>query len=190
MHVSVRGLFLVTLVFIAGCQPAATPVAPARPTAAPATTAPASAAAPTAPELSPAGIAAAAEKPATTTDPEKTTVLFSITSDFAENPQSIDMAMKLADFSLDENRRVFVFFNVKGVRIPANTFAEDSAFGDELPIKTQLRNLMKRGAEVHVCPVCMRSLKVAAPEIMEGVTITNRAKLFANIGPHTVVFTY
>ena len=40
-------------------------------------------------------------------------VLLSITSDANESPQSVDMAMKLAGFSLDEGRKVVMFFNVK-----------------------------------------------------------------------------
>ena len=56
------------------------------------------------------------------------TVLLSVTSDAAQDPQSIDMALKLAGFSLEEGRRVVIFFNVKGVNIPSSKFPDDLAF--------------------------------------------------------------
>ena len=49
------------------------------------------------------------------TDP-KSIVLLNITTDGQDDPQRLDMAMKLAGFSLDEGRKVAIFFNVKGVR--------------------------------------------------------------------------
>ena len=52
--------------------------------------------------------------------------------------QSIDMAMKLAGFSLDEGRRVVMFFNVKGVEVPVTKLDDDLAFQQEQPFKTQL----------------------------------------------------
>lgn len=118
------------------------------------------------------------------------TVLISVTSDVTENPQSIDMAMKLAGFSLDEGRDVAMFFNVKGVTIPTNSFDDTLTFADDSPIKQQLTNLIGRGVEVHVCPICMKALDVEEGDIMEGAQVTTRPKLFAHIGADTAVFTY
>ena len=120
----------------------------------------------------------------------KSTVLFSVTSDANERPQSIDMAMKLAGFSLDEGRQVVMFFNVKGVTIPRNQFPADFAFQDNLPIKTQMTELIERGLDVHVCPICMQALDVKESDLIEGAKVTTRTNLFANIGPDTAVFTY
>jgi predicted peroxiredoxin len=121
---------------------------------------------------------------------EGTTVLLSVTSDANEDPQSIDMAMKLAGFSLDEDRHVVLFFNVKGVTIPAKGFPDDFAYKDNSPIKEQLADLIERGVDVHVCPICMKAHGVEASDLMEGAKVTTRPNLFANIGPGTVVFTY
>jgi predicted peroxiredoxin len=118
------------------------------------------------------------------------TVFLSVTSDANEDPQSIDMAMKLAGFSLDEDRHVVMFFNVKGVTIPAKGFPDDFAYKDNSPIKEQLAGLIERGVDVHVCPICMKAHAVEAPDLMEGAKVTTRPNLFANIGPSTVVFTY
>lgn len=121
---------------------------------------------------------------------EPATVFFSVTSDAQQDAQSVDMAMKLAGFSLDEGRRVVMFFNVKGVRIPVNQFPDDFAVKENQPIKTQLAELIKRGADVHVCPICMKALEVEESDLIEGAKVTTRPSLFANIGPATAVFTY
>ncbi len=118
------------------------------------------------------------------------TVLLSITSNAAENPQAVDMALKLAGFSLDEGRRVALFFNVQGVLFPTKNFDAEAAFQDNEPLVTQLNSLIDRGADVHVCPVCMTAMNVDAADILAGAQVTTRPKLFAHIGPDTAVFTY
>jgi predicted peroxiredoxin len=117
-------------------------------------------------------------------------VLVSVQSDVNENPQSIDMAMKLAGFSLDEGRKVAMFFNVKGVHIPTKAFGDDVKFKNNDPIKAQLEKLIERGVEVHVCPVCMAAFDIQAGDIMDGAFVTTRPRLFENIGHDTSVFTY
>jgi predicted peroxiredoxin len=121
---------------------------------------------------------------------ERSTVLFSVTSDAHERPQSVDMAMKMAGFSLDEGRQVVMFFNVQGVTIPVHEFPDDFAFQASSPIKTQITDLIKRGVDVHVCPICMKALGVEESDLIEGAKVTTRPGLFANIGPDTAVFTY
>ena len=139
------------------------------------------------------GETAATNTPATNSTAareEEAVVLLSVSSDVNDNPQSVDMAMKFAGFALDENRKVVMFFSVKGVRIPTTSFADDLAFQEHEPIKKQLLDLIKRGADVHVCPVCMKALGIEAEDIIDGAQVTTRPKLFANIHGNTAVFTY
>lgn len=117
-------------------------------------------------------------------------LLLSVTSDANENPQSVDMAMKLAGFALDEGRQVVMFFNVKGVTVPSSALADEFAYQENEPIKVQLAALIQRGVDVHVCPICMKALNVVESDLMEGAKVTTRPSLFANIGADTAVFTY
>ena len=121
---------------------------------------------------------------------EDAVVLLSVTSDVNDKPQSVDMAMKFAGFSLDENRKVVMFFSVKGVHIPTKGLADDLAFQEHEPIRSQLAALIERGADVHVCPVCMKALGIEEADIIEGAQVTTKPKLFANIHGNTAVFTY
>lgn len=117
-------------------------------------------------------------------------VFFNVTIDGSEEPQRLDMAMKLAGFSLDEKRKVFMFFNVNGVHVPSNKYPADRKFQENEPIQEQLVKLIERGAVVHVCPICMKALGVEKEDLIEGSHVTTRKKLFANIGGNTAVFTY
>ena len=117
-------------------------------------------------------------------------VFISVISDMDSNPQAVDMAMKLAGFSLDEGRNVFMFFNVKGVRVPVQSLGDDVAFGSNDPIKKQLAKLIERGATVHVCPICMKALDVNEDQLVAGSHVTTRPALFQQIRGDTCVFTY
>ncbi len=132
-----------------------------------------------------------APKPQTQSeDPGDSIVFLSVTCDAEKEPQAMDMAMKFAGFSLDEERQVVMFFNVKGVRCPSKGFSDELAFGENDPIKEQLVGLIERGADVHVCPICMKALGVEEEDLIDGAQVTTRPSLFRNIGPQTAVFTY
>lgn len=120
----------------------------------------------------------------------KTVFFLNVTRDGSDDPQRLDMAMKLAGFALDEKRDVFIFFNVKGVHVPSKSFSGDVKFKDNDPIKDQLAKLIERGAVVHVCPICMKALDVKEDNLIEGSSVTTRPNLFAEIGANTSVFTY
>lgn len=123
-------------------------------------------------------------------DSGKSIVLLSVTSDAKQSPQAVDMAMKLAGFSLDEGRQVVMFFQVKGVTCPTKSFPDEFAFQENDTIKSQLQQLIERGVDVHVCPICMKGLGVQAEDLIEGAKVTTRPSLFENIGANTAVFTY
>jgi intracellular sulfur oxidation DsrE/DsrF family protein len=65
----------------------------------------------------------------------------------------------------------------------------DLAFKDK-PIKVLLAKLIERGAEVHVCPHCMKALEVEPEDLIDGAFVTNREKLFSRVGSNTVAFSY
>ena len=121
---------------------------------------------------------------------EKKIVVFSITRNPEKNAQSVNMALTLAGFSMDEGYKVALFFNVKSTGTPTLEFPDDYGYKDHPPLKQQLTALMERGAEVHVCPVCMKDMDIEEEDLMEGAFVTSKPKLFANLGSNTVVFTY
>jgi len=119
---------------------------------------------------------------------EPAPMFFNITSG-PDDPHPVTMALQLAGHSLDDNRSVVLFFNVRGVHIPTGQLSDTLAFGDR-PIKEMLSALIQRGAEVHVCPHCMAALGVEATDLIEGAQVTNRESLFSHLNGNTAVFTY
>jgi predicted peroxiredoxin len=118
-----------------------------------------------------------------------TTMFFNITSDPMEDPHPVTMALQLAGHALDDGRPTVLFFNVRGIPAVTKDFPADLAFHD-VPIKELLANAMERGAEVHVCPHCMKAKGIDASALIPGAGVTDRESLFAHLGPNTVVFTY
>ncbi|MDA7912117.1 DsrE family protein [bacterium] len=116
--------------------------------------------------------------------------LISITSDPKVDPQAVNMGLTFAGFCLDEGYQVAIFFNVKGTTLPTTEFPDDFAYQDHAPMKTQLAKLKERGAELHVCPVCMNDLTISETQIIDEAFVTSKPKLFANLGSDTMVFTY
>lgn len=121
---------------------------------------------------------------------DKKVVMISITSDAKADPQSVNMGLTLAKFCSEEGYDVALFFNVKGVQVPTQSFPDDFQYLKHDPLKAQIKALSDAGVEVHVCPVCMADLDVTEDDIMEGAFVTSKPKLFAKLGPSTSVFTY
>ena len=116
-------------------------------------------------------------------------MMFNITSGPMEDTHAVTMALQLAGHALADGREVVLFFNVRGVRVPTKELPKDLAFKAE-PISELLDSVMKQGAEVHVCPHCMKALDITAEDLIPGAVVTDREKLFSKIGSNTVVFSY
>lgn len=122
-------------------------------------------------------------------EPEASVVVFNITSGATEDVHAVTMALQLAGHALDDGREAILFFNVRGVRVPTHQLRADLAFHAK-PVKELLTELIARGAEVHVCPHCMKALEVTEEELIPGALVTGRQKLFSKLGSNTVVFSY
>lgn len=117
-------------------------------------------------------------------------VVLSIISDPDEMPQKVNMALVFAGFCLDEGYDVNLFLNVAGVKMATKEYSETVAFKNHDPLKVQLIALSKRGAQVHVCPVCMKDLEISNDAIIPDAFVTSKPKLFAKLGADTMVMTY
>jgi predicted peroxiredoxin len=116
-------------------------------------------------------------------------MFLNITSSAADDPHAVTMALQLAGHALDDGRDVVLFFNVRGVDVPTIDLPEDIAFGDR-PIRELLIELLDRGAEVQVCPHCMKAMDIEETDLIPGAVVTDRARLFGKLGPNTAVFSY
>ncbi|MBA61433.1 MAG: hypothetical protein CMJ76_03620 [Planctomycetaceae bacterium] len=125
-----------------------------------------------------------------TLDGDVKVAVVSLTSDPLTDPQAVNMGLTFAGFCLDEGYAVAIFFNVKGVTLPTTSFDADYKYQQHAPMIEQLRTLKNRGAELHVCPVCMKDLNITAEDIIEDAFVTDKPRLFGKLGSDTMVFTY
>ena len=126
---------------------------------------------------------------AASADGEKVAMI-SITSDPKADPQAVNMGLTFAGFCVDEGYKVAIFFNVKGIKLPTKDFPTDFKYQSHSPFIDQLKKLKSRGVELHVCPVCMKDLNITKDDVIEEAFVTDKPKLFANLGSDTMVFTY
>ena len=116
--------------------------------------------------------------------------LISITSDPQADPQAVNMGLTFAGFCVDEGYDVSIFFNVKGVLLPVRTFNPEFRYLEHPPMIETLQKLHERGVQLHVCPVCMKDLDIQSDAILEEAFVTDKPKLFGQLGSDTMVFTY
>ena len=119
---------------------------------------------------------------------DRPVVLFNITSG-PDDAHPVTMALQLAGHALDDGREVVLFFNVKGVSIPTKDLPADLAYHDK-PIAGLLDGLIDRGATALACPHCMKAEGITAEDLVEGVQVASREKVFGPLGARSVVFTY
>lgn len=131
----------------------------------------------------------ALQSPATAATPTaKPRFVLNLTSGQSELHRST-MALALANHALDDGREVIIFLNVRAPEL-ARKDALEQTFGENPAPSKMLASLMERGAQVHVCPMCMKAMGVAADAMIPGCIVTDREKLFGKLTTDTVVFSY
>ena len=130
------------------------------------------------------------EPPRAVDSQSKPVVMFNLTSDARADPHPMTMALQLARHAIDDGRHVVLFFNVKSIHVVSQDFPPDLANSPAPPIRQLLADVMAAGAEVQVCPHCLKAIGLNKSQLIPGAKLTSRDALFSRIGPDTVVFTY
>jgi len=73
---------------------------------------------------------------------------------------------------------VLVYFDINAVETVLKT-SEDITYEQFPSSKTQLQKLMDGGVPLYVCPGCLEAAGYTPEDVMEGVQIAERDKLFA-----------
>ena len=116
-------------------------------------------------------------------------MILNITSGPDSDGHAVTMAMQLAGHALDDGRDVTLFFNVKSPPLVARN-GPALQYGKNPPVREMVQALIKRGADVLVCPHCLKATGTSPDDLIVGAQVANREKLFGRIGRDSVVFTY
>jgi predicted peroxiredoxin len=118
----------------------------------------------------------------------KPTFILNLTSGIADLHRST-MALEMARHALDDGREVVIFLNVRASEL-AKREGQTEHFQEHPAPNQMLKALMARGAQVHVCPMCMKALGLNEQALLEGVVITDRERLFAKFTANSNIFSY
>ena len=118
----------------------------------------------------------------------KPTFVLNLTSGISDLHRTT-MALDRARQALDDGREVVVFLNVNAPELTKREVLS-SHFGDNPPPGEMLQTLMQRGAQIHVCPMCMKALNLDRKELFDGVVITDHERFFTKLTTDTNVFSY
>lgn len=127
----------------------------------------------------------AAEKPAA----DKGTLVINLTSG-KEDLHKATMALQLAGHGLGDGRKVVVFLNVRGTELAGKQAPASWVFAKNPPVSDMLKDLLKRGAVVMVCPHCMEALGIKKDDLADGTQVASRETLFGSLAANSVVFSY
>ncbi len=97
---------------------------------------------------------------------EQKTIFYNVTTDEA---WAAGMALGQASGALKAGYKVVVFLNVRAVFIASKSFTTDTngVVGESL--QDMLKGMMEKGAQVIICPMCMKKAGIAEQDLVEGV---------------------
>ncbi len=121
--------------------------------------------------------------------PDKGTLVINLISG-KEDLHKATMAMQLAGHGLNDGRKVIVFLNVRGPELAGKQAPASWVFGKNPPAPAMLKELIRRGAVVLVCPQCLEAMGMKKEELVDGANLASRESLFGGLGANCAVFSY
>jgi predicted peroxiredoxin len=119
---------------------------------------------------------------------EKKTIFYNVTTD---DSWASGMATGQAAMALKSGYKVVVFLNVRGVYLASKSRALDVFSGTGKTAREMLAELMKGGARVIICPMCMKTAGIADADLLEGVEVGGPKVTFPVLtADDTVVLSY
>jgi len=95
---------------------------------------------------------------------DKSPLFVNLTSD---NTHRTLMAVQFSTKMLDRGHALTIYLNDKGVKLASKENKEYAQF------QSKLADVIKKGATVYICPVCMKEYGVEGPALVEGLKIGN-----------------
>ncbi|MCP5017366.1 MAG: peroxiredoxin [Ketobacter sp.] len=86
------------------------------------------------------------------------------------------MALNMAAI-MSGDKDVFVYLDIRGVEVVLKD-SMDITYSHFPSSKTQLKKLIDKGVQIHVCPGCLKAAGKEPKDVMDGVKIANKDEFF------------
>lgn len=97
---------------------------------------------------------------------EQKTIFYNVTTDEA---WAAGTALGQANKALEVGYKVVIFLNVRGVFIASKSFVTDTNGATGKSLQDMLKAALAKGAQVSICPMCMRKAGMTMDDLIEGV---------------------
>ncbi len=95
---------------------------------------------------------------------DKSPLFVNLTSDGEHRTlMAVQFSMKM----FDKGHPLTIYLNDKGVKLASKENKQYAQF------QSKLAEVIKKGATVYICPVCMKEYKVEGPSLVKGVKVGN-----------------
>ncbi len=94
------------------------------------------------------------------------TIFYNLTT---EEAWGAGMALGQANKALESGYKVIIFLNVRGVFIASKVFKSDSFADSGKSLQDLLKSAMDKGAQVIICPMCMKKAGMTMDDVIKGV---------------------
>jgi predicted peroxiredoxin len=119
---------------------------------------------------------------------EKKTIFYNVTTD---DTWATGMATGQAAQAMKSGYKVVIFLNVRGVYLAAKSRTLDAFSGTGKTPQAVLTDLIKGGARVIICPMCMKKAGIAESDLLEGAEMGGPKVTFPLMtAEDTVVISY
>jgi len=85
-----------------------------------------------------------------------------------EDPHRVSMALTFSANQQDRKHPIAIFLNDQAVFVGAK--AQSGKFADQ---QAKLKELMAKGAEVYICPMCAKHYGVDTTQVLDGIKVGN-----------------
>jgi predicted peroxiredoxin len=119
---------------------------------------------------------------------EKKIIFYNVTTD---ETWASEMATGQAAMAMKSGYKVVVFLNVRAVYLASKSRALDTFSGTGKTAREMLSDLIKDGARVIICPMCMNKAGITESDLLDGVEMGGPKVTFPLVtAEDTVVISY
>ena len=107
-----------------------------------------------------------------------------------EDAERVTVAFLVAEAAAKEGRSVIMFLTKEAVRLATPGFADGVACDGCPPIQTLAAQYADAGGRMLVCPICLKSRKLGADNLIASAELGGATPLWQWIGDDATVFSY